>query len=111
MPFALDLSPYLYCNILNNWLDLRMEKKRMCLFRVEKKPLTTRYLNKKAEIKEHKHKTTHCKQLEKLNQGPLTNESLKAIYREIVSASIQLQKPISIAYLGPNGTFSHQVIR
>jgi len=42
------------------------------------------------------------------NPGPLTPTALKAIYREIISASIALQKDLSIAYLGPEGTFTHQ---
>ncbi|KAI9491554.1 Prephenate dehydratase-domain-containing protein [Zychaea mexicana] len=46
--------------------------------------------------------------LERLNQGPLNHSSLHAIFREIMSASIALQKDVSIAYLGPPGTFSHQ---
>lgn len=43
-----------------------------------------------------------------LNQGPLTKESIHAIYREIMSASIHLQKQISVAFLGPSGSYSHQ---
>ncbi|KAI8370332.1 Prephenate dehydratase-domain-containing protein [Radiomyces spectabilis] len=46
--------------------------------------------------------------LERLNRGPLKSEALHAIFREIMSASIALQKDVSIAYLGPPGTFSHQ---
>ncbi|KAF7722512.1 hypothetical protein EC973_003074 [Apophysomyces ossiformis] len=46
--------------------------------------------------------------LERLNSGPLKHDSLHAIFREIMSASIALQKDVSIAYLGPPGTFSHQ---
>ncbi|KAI9480530.1 MAG: Prephenate dehydratase-domain-containing protein [Benjaminiella poitrasii] len=46
--------------------------------------------------------------LTRLNAGPLNNDSLHAIFREIMSASIALQKDVSIAYLGPPGTFSHQ---
>ncbi|KAI9321802.1 Prephenate dehydratase-domain-containing protein [Dichotomocladium elegans] len=46
--------------------------------------------------------------LERLNSGPLANVSLHAIFREIMSASIALQKDVSVAYLGPPGTFSHQ---
>ncbi|KAI8145350.1 Prephenate dehydratase-domain-containing protein [Fennellomyces sp. T-0311] len=46
--------------------------------------------------------------LEGMNQGPLNHSSLHAIFREIMSASIALQKDVSIAYLGPPGTFSHQ---
>ncbi|KAF9431959.1 hypothetical protein BGZ76_011475 [Entomortierella beljakovae] len=43
----------------------------------------------------------------KLNPGPLANENLCAIYREIMSASIALQKDVMVAYLGPVGSFSH----
>ncbi len=44
----------------------------------------------------------------KLNTGPMKNESLKAIYREIMSAALALQKPLTIAYFGPEATFTHQ---
>ena len=43
-----------------------------------------------------------------VNPGPLTPVALKAIYREIISASVALQKELAIAYLGPEGTFTHQ---
>ncbi len=42
-----------------------------------------------------------------LNQGPIKNEALQAIYREIMSAAIALEKPMLIAYLGPEATNSH----
>lgn len=41
------------------------------------------------------------------NKGPLNIDSLAAIYREIMSASLSLEKPITIAYLGPKATFTH----
>lgn len=41
-------------------------------------------------------------------QGPLSNESMVAIFREIISACLALQKPLAIAYLGPEGTYSHE---
>ncbi len=44
----------------------------------------------------------------RLNQGPLKEEAVKAIYREIMSGSLALEKPIQIAYLGPAATFTHQ---
>jgi chorismate mutase/prephenate dehydratase len=44
----------------------------------------------------------------KLNKGPLTNESLMAIYREIMSSALALEKTLTIAYLGPEATFTHQ---
>jgi chorismate mutase / prephenate dehydratase len=46
--------------------------------------------------------------LSKLNRGPLTRQSLEAIYREIMSSSLRLEKDLNIAYLGPQLTFTHQ---
>ncbi|HLL88596.1 MAG TPA: prephenate dehydratase [Tepidisphaeraceae bacterium] len=43
-----------------------------------------------------------------LNRGPLSNRSLEAIYRELMSGSFALEKPLKIAFLGPKGTFSHE---
>jgi chorismate mutase / prephenate dehydratase len=44
----------------------------------------------------------------KLNDGPITNESLRAIYREIMSSALSLEKTLTIAYFGPEATFTHQ---
>ena len=43
-----------------------------------------------------------------LNPGPLSNDTLRAIYREVISASIALEKKLTIAYLGPQATYTHQ---
>jgi len=42
------------------------------------------------------------------NKGPITNESLRAIYREVMSSALSLEKTMTIAYLGPEATFTHQ---
>src|SRR5436853_1602184 len=42
------------------------------------------------------------------NQGPMTNDSLRAIYREIMSSALWLAKSMTVAYLGPEATFTHQ---
>src|SRR5262245_59109241 len=44
----------------------------------------------------------------KLNEGPMTDDSLRAIYREIMSSALSLEKSLTIAYLGPEATFTHQ---
>jgi chorismate mutase/prephenate dehydratase len=43
----------------------------------------------------------------KLNRGPLSDRCLEAVYRELMSGSFQLEKPLRIGFLGPEGTFSH----
>src|SRR5262245_50549294 len=40
--------------------------------------------------------------------GPLPADGIKAIWREIVSAALPLEKPLKVAFLGPAGTFTHQ---
>jgi chorismate mutase/prephenate dehydratase len=44
----------------------------------------------------------------KLNRGPMTEASLRAIYREVMSSALSLEKTMTIAYLGPEATFTHQ---
>ncbi len=46
--------------------------------------------------------------VEKENTGPLTADSANAIYREIMSACLSLEQPMTVAYLGPELTFTHQ---
>jgi chorismate mutase/prephenate dehydratase len=46
--------------------------------------------------------------LQHLNQGPFSAEAIAAVWREIFSASLALEHPLSIAYLGPQATFTHQ---
>ncbi len=49
------------------------------------------------------------KRVVKKNPGPFSDKSVKAIYREIMSACLSLEQPITVAYLGPELTFTHQV--
>jgi chorismate mutase/prephenate dehydratase len=42
------------------------------------------------------------------NEGPITDDSLRAIYREIMSSALSLEKSMTVAYLGPEATFTHQ---
>jgi chorismate mutase/prephenate dehydratase len=46
--------------------------------------------------------------LKAINAGPLPNECVAPIWREIMSASRALETPTRVAYLGPAGTFSEE---
>ncbi len=46
--------------------------------------------------------------IEKNAKGEFPVKSLKTIFREIMSASIRLEEPLVISYLGPEATFTHQ---
>ncbi len=43
-----------------------------------------------------------------LNGGPLPTDAIRAIWREILSASLALEQPLPVAYFGPPGTYTHQ---
>ncbi|NJK93121.1 MAG: prephenate dehydratase [Blastochloris sp.] len=47
-------------------------------------------------------------QLDRKNKGPISSGTLRAIYREILSASRAMQKSLRIAYLGPEASYCHQ---
>jgi chorismate mutase/prephenate dehydratase len=46
--------------------------------------------------------------IQKANQGPLQNQHVAAIWREIMSACLALEAPQRVAVLGPQGTFCEQ---
>ncbi len=47
----------------------------------------------------------------RMNRGPLKSETLIAVYKELMSGSFALEKPLKIVYLGPDGSFSHLAAR
>ncbi|MFW6279916.1 MAG: prephenate dehydratase [Planctomycetota bacterium] len=48
---------------------------------------------------------------EEASTGPMAEESIRAVFREIMSGCIALEKPVKVAYLGPEGTFTHWAAR
>lgn len=45
--------------------------------------------------------------IQRQNKGPLSRQTLEAIYREVMSGSLSLEKPIKVAYMGPPASFSN----
>jgi len=41
------------------------------------------------------------------NQGPLPDEDMAKLFREIMSCCLALEKPMKVAFLGPEGTYTH----
>lgn len=42
------------------------------------------------------------------NKGPLDNEDMARLFRQIMSACLALEQPIRVAFLGPEGTFTQE---
>ncbi|ADC71716.1 chorismate mutase [Thioalkalivibrio sp. K90mix] len=45
------------------------------------------------------------------NPGPLSGEAVVRLFREIMSECLALEHPLTVAYLGPEGTFTHLAAR
>jgi chorismate mutase/prephenate dehydratase len=50
-------------------------------------------------------------QVRSYNQGPLPDQTLEAIWRELMSGSFAQERPLRVGYLGPPGSFSHLAAR
>jgi len=48
------------------------------------------------------------RRIKEKNPGPLAAEAVALLFREIMSACLALERPITVAYLGPRGTFSER---
>jgi chorismate mutase/prephenate dehydratase len=48
------------------------------------------------------------RRLAEANTGPLPGDAVVAVWREILSACRALEGPLTVAYLGPRATFTHQ---
>ncbi len=44
------------------------------------------------------------------NEGPLSNETIARLVREIMSACLALESPLTVAYLGPEGTYTQAAV-
>ncbi|HRP76367.1 MAG TPA: prephenate dehydratase [Rhodocyclaceae bacterium] len=51
------------------------------------------------------------RRLAEANPGPLPDQAVQRVFREIMSACLALEQPLKVAYLGPAGTFSESASR
>ncbi|MGR9108216.1 MAG: prephenate dehydratase [Gammaproteobacteria bacterium] len=51
------------------------------------------------------------RRIQEENKGPLADHSVLLIFRELMSACLALEKPLTVAFLGPEGTFTQQAAR
>ena len=49
--------------------------------------------------------------LESINEGPMPDSTLRAVYREIMSGALRLESPLKVAFFGPEATFTHQAAK
>ncbi len=50
------------------------------------------------------------RRIKELNPGPLSDYAAVRLFRELMSACLALEKPLDVAFLGPEGTFTQQAV-
>ena len=50
------------------------------------------------------------RRIKDLNPGPLPDQTAVRFFRELMSSCLALEKPLDVAYLGPEGTFTQQAV-
>jgi chorismate mutase/prephenate dehydratase len=73
--------------------------------------------HKIAEIKREQGDTDHfyrpereaqvLRKIQQRNKGPLSDDAISGIFREIMAVCLALEKPLKVAFLGPEGTYTH----
>ncbi|NOQ14613.1 MAG: chorismate mutase, partial [Methyloprofundus sp.] len=48
------------------------------------------------------------RRIKELNPGPLSDDTSARFFRELMSSCLALEKPLEVAFLGPEGTFTQQ---
>lgn len=48
------------------------------------------------------------RRIKELNQGPLSDDTAMRFFRELMSSCLALEQPLTVAFLGPEGTFTQQ---
>ena len=63
--------------------------------------------NERAKFYSPEREREILERLTSINKGPFPNDTLKVIYREILSASLSLEESLNVACLGPLATYTH----
>lgn len=50
------------------------------------------------------------RRIKERNQGPLEDEEIARLFREIMSACLALEQSLSVAFLGPDGTYTQEAV-
>jgi len=67
-------------------------------------------LMEKAEFYRPEREAQVLRRVVERNQGPLKDEEMLRLFREIMSACLAQEEPLKIAYLGPEGTFTQSAV-
>jgi chorismate mutase/prephenate dehydratase len=101
----------------NELLSLRDKIDALDLQIMEKISQRANCAKQVAQVKKRQGDTTYYKpereaqvlrHIMEANIGPLNNEDMARLFRQIMSACLALEKPIRVAFLGPEGTFTQE---
>ena len=86
-----------------------LNKRAVCAQHVADVKLASVAPEERADVKFYRpeREAQVLRKVKERNDGPLPDDAVAHIFREIMSACLALEKPLTVAYLGPEGTFTH----
>ena len=67
-------------------------------------------INKNASLYRPDREAEILKNLTKLNNGVISDKKVRSIFKEVISACLSLEEELTVAYLGPRGTYSEAAL-
>jgi chorismate mutase/prephenate dehydratase len=91
-------------------LDVQIEELISARARVAKEVGVLKGLTSTAEFYRPEREAQVLRRVVERNKGPLRNEEMVRLFRELMSACLAQEEPLKVAYLGPEGTFTQSAV-
>ena len=91
-------------------IDAQLQRLIADRARVAKEIGTLKGLTKTADFYRPEREAQVLRRVVERNEGPLRNEEMVRLFRELMSACLAQEEPLKVAYLGPEGTFTQSAV-
>jgi chorismate mutase/prephenate dehydratase len=91
-------------------LDVQIEELISARARVAKEVGVLKGLTSTAEFYRPEREAQVLRRVVERNKGPLRDEEMVRLFRELMSACLAQEEPLKVAYLGPEGTFTQSAV-
>lgn len=91
---------------LDQQIQLLLNQRALCAKKVADAKLSTLKEGETAIFYRPEREASVLRKVMDRNQGPISNEEMARLFREVMSVCLALEQPMKIAFLGPEGTFT-----
>lgn len=93
-------------NRIDQQIQDLLNQRAACALRVGEIKIQSKEAGENLPMYRPEREATMLREIAERNQGPMDDDTMKRLFREIISACLALQQEQKIAYLGPAGTYT-----